>query len=94
MNKYESVMILKSDLKETEIKKVIDKFADLIKSNGTIESIEELGKKKLCYEIRKNKEGYYVIYYFESEPQFIIELERRYRITDEILKFIVVRKDD
>ena len=54
----------------------------------------ELGKKKLAYEIRKQNEGIYYLFEFESDPDFIKELERIYRITDEIMKFIVVRKDD
>ena len=55
-----------------------------------------MGKKKLAYEVKKNKEGYYVIYYFEIKPEdkeAISNIERFYRITDEILKFIVIRKD-
>ena len=53
-----------------------------------------MGKRKLAYEIKKNVEGYYVLYNFEANPGFIAELERVYRITDGILKFIVVRKED
>ena len=48
--------------------------------------------RKLAYEINKNKEGYYVVYDFEANPKLIAELERNYRITDEIIKFIVVKK--
>ena len=51
-------------------------------------------KKKLAYEIQKNKEGYYVVYNFEANPELISELERNYRIADEVIKFIVIRKDE
>ena len=55
---------------------------------------ENMGKKKLAYEVKKNKEAYYVVFTFEAAPESIAELERNYRITDEVIKFIVVRKDE
>ena len=53
-----------------------------------------MGKKKLAYEIKKNKEGYYVVINFESNPELIKELERVYRITDDVIKFLTIRKDE
>ena len=53
-----------------------------------------MGKRKLAYEIKKQSEGYYVVYTFEANPEFIKELERIYRITDSIMKFITIRKED
>lgn len=53
-----------------------------------------MGNRKLAYEIGKNTEGYYVVFDFTAKPELITELERNYRITDEIIKFIVVRKDE
>lgn len=93
MNKYESIVIINPNLTEEENKEVIEKIENLIKSNGNLEETEILGKKRLAYEIRKFSEGYYVLFNFESESEFIIELERNYRIIDEVIKFIVVRKD-
>ena len=94
MNKYESVIIINPSLEEQGIKDVITKFTDLINSDGKVESVEELGKKKLAYEIKKQSEGYYVVYTFEANPEFITELERIYRITDSVMKFITIRKED
>lgn len=91
MNKYESVIIINSSLEEAKIKATIEKFTSLINENGKVENVEETGTKKLAYEINKQKEGYYVVYHFEANPGFIAELERIYRITDEVIKFIVVR---
>ena len=62
MNKYESVVIINPSLEEEGLKAVIKKFEDLINQNGKVEKVEELGKKKLAYEIKKNKEAYYVVY--------------------------------
>ena len=92
MNKYESVIIINPNVEETALKALIEKFQTLINTDGKVEQVNELGKKKLAYEIKKNKEGYYVVYDFEANPKLIAELERNYRITDEIIKFIVVKK--
>ena len=92
MNKYESVIIINPNVEETALKAFIEKFQTLINTDGKVEQVNELGKKKLAYEIKKNKEGYYVVYDFEANPSLIAELERNYRITDEVIKFIVVKK--
>ena len=92
MNKYESVVIINPNVEETALKALIEKFQALINTDGKVEQVNELGKKKLAYEINKNKEGYYVVYDFEAKPSLIAELERNYRITDEVIKFIVVKK--
>ena len=94
MNQYESVIIINPNLEQEVIKTLIKKFEDLINTDGKVETINELGKRKLAYEIKKNKEGYYVVYTFEAKPELIAELERNYRITDEVIKFIVVRLEE
>jgi len=94
MKKYESVIIVNSNLDDGKIKALIEKFSKLVNEHGKVENVQEMGKKKLAYPIQKQEEGYYVVLNFEAEPAFIAELERVYRITDEILKFIVVRKED
>ena len=94
MNKYESVIIIDPNCTEEAIKALEDKFTGLINENGKVESVENMGKKKLAYEIKKNKEATYLLFNFEAKPSSIAELERNYRITDEILKFIVVRKEN
>ena len=94
MNKYETVMILDCTISEEDRNNAIEKVKNYIQENGEIEKNEDIGKRKLAYEIKRNKEGYYYIIEFMAEPESIVELERICRITDEILKFIVVRKDD
>ena len=94
MNKYESVIIINPSVEEQGVKDLITTYTDLINKNGKVEKVDELGKRKLAYEVKKNKEGYYVVFTFEAKPDSIVELERNYRITDEIIKFIVVRKDE
>jgi len=94
MNKYESVIIINPNLEGEAIKALIEKFSNLINNNGKVNSVEEVGKKKLAYEIKKNKEGYYIVFKFEANPELITELERIYRITDEVIKFIVIKEEE
>lgn len=94
MNKYESIIIIGQNVEEEGIKALISRFTDLINTEGKVSEVTEMGKRKLAYEIGKNKEAFYVLFNFEAKPELIAELERNYRITDEIIKFIVVRKDE
>jgi len=94
MNKYESVVIINPNVDEEAIKGLIKKFTDLINSDGKLEKVDELGKKRLAYEVQKNKEGYYLVFYFEANPSLISELERNYRITDEVIKFMSVKVEE
>lgn len=94
MNKYESIIIINPNAEEATLKALQDKFTGLINEFGKVESVEDLGVKRLAYEIKKIREGHYYIFNFEAKPELITELERVYRITDEVLKFITVRKED
>ncbi len=94
MNKYESVVIIDPSVEEEKVKELSQVFTDIINHDGKVEKIEELGKKKLAYEVKKNKEGYYVVINFEANPNLIAELERNYRIIDEVIKFITVKVEE
>jgi len=94
MNKYETVILISNQITEKQREDIITKITRLISENATIITKEELGERKLAYEIRKHTQAFYYIINFESEAAFIYELERNYRIIDEILKFIIVRQDD
>lgn len=89
---YETIMVLNASLDEEATKALIAKFTDLISANGTVESVDEWGKRKLAYEIEDETEGYYVLVNFTSDPEFPKELDRVYQITDGILRTIIVRK--
>ena len=94
MNKYESVIIINQNCTEEALKDLESKVTGLIKENGKVESYQNTGKKRLAYEVKKNKEGFYILINFEAKPDSIAELERNYRITDEVIKFIVVKKEN
>ena len=92
MNKYESIIIVNPNVDEAGLKALEEKFTGLINENGKVESVENMGKKKLAYEIQKFNEGTYMLFNFEAKPASIAELERVYRITDDVIKYIVVKK--
>ena len=89
-DKYEAVLVFSLKKDEEQIKALTEKFSDLIKANGTLTNVDEWGKKKLAYEINYESEGYYVLYNFESKPDFPAELERIINITDGVLRSVVV----
>lgn len=95
MNEYENVIIIKSDLSKEETSKVILKIENNIRNFAEITKKDDLGIKKLAYEIRKNNEGHYLVYQFQVEKkkrEFAIrEIERFYRITDEVIKFLIIK---
>lgn len=91
MNKYESVIIVNPNVDEEGIKALEKKFTDIINNDGKLEKIDNLGKRKLAYEVKKNNEGIYLVLTFEANADLIEELQRNYRITDEVIKFIVIK---
>ena len=94
MNKYETVFIINPSVEDAGVKELIEKFSNIINSDGKVEETKELGMKKLAYEINKQSEGNYVRINVEANPGLVKELERVYRITDEVMKFITIRKEE
>ena len=92
MNEYETIFIMKNDITTEQQKEVIKKIKGYLNKHATIIHVEDLGLKKLAYELRKCKTGY-LESDFKGESSIIAELERRYRINDNILKFITIKKD-
>lgn len=92
MKHYETMFIIKPTLVEEEIKQKIDFYKDVItKNGGVIETCLDMGMRNLAYEIKKHKRGYYFVIYFMTKPESILELERLYRINEDILRFIVIK---
>lgn len=91
---YETVMVISMKQGEEGIQALIEKFKALIEKHATLQSVDEWGKRKLAYLINKESEGYYVLMNFESEASFPAELDRIYKITDGIMRSLIIRKDD
>jgi small subunit ribosomal protein S6 len=91
--KYETVFIVKPDIDEEGIKGIVEKFKALVAGSGTLGEVEEWGKRRLAYPINDFTEGYYVLINFECTPDFPAELDRVYKITDGIMRSLIVCKD-
>lgn len=89
---YETLFIINPDLEESEISKTIDLVQEIITvGSGNILKVDKWGKRQLAYQIQKKREGYYVIIYFQGPPTLIDELNRRYKLTDPIMRYLVVQ---
>ncbi len=91
MNSYETLFVVNPNLSEEDTKAVIDKFTAIIGENGTVTEVKEWGKRRLAYPINYINEGYYVLVDFEAAAELPAELERRFRIDENVLRSIVVR---
>lgn len=91
---YETVMVFSMKQGEDGIQALIEKFKALIEKHATLQSVDEWGKRKLAYLINKEAEGYYVLMNFEAEADFPAELDRIYKITDGVIRSLIIRKPD
>ena len=91
---YETVMVISMKQGEDGIQALIEKFKALIEKHATLQSVDEWGKRKLAYLINKESEGYYVLMNFESEADFPAELDRIYKITDGVMRSLIIRKPE
>ena len=89
---YEAMVIYSLNNGEDGVNALNDKFKAMIEANGTMESVNEWGKRKLAYEIDDQTEGYYVLYTFSAKPEFPAELERVLGITDGVMRSLVTVK--
>ncbi|MCQ2406160.1 MAG: 30S ribosomal protein S6 [Oscillospiraceae bacterium] len=89
VEKYECMYIINPNFSEEETAAVVTKFKALVEANGTLDEMEEMGKRKLAYEINYLSEGYYVLVKFTSAPEFPAELDRVLGITDDILRSLI-----
>ncbi len=92
--KYETVFIVSPKLDEEATAKVEDRFKALVEKHGTGLEIEEWGKRRLAFPINDETEGRYTLMRFESDPAFPAELDRIYKITDGVMRSIIVCLDD
>ena len=87
--KYEVMYIINPNFSEEQTAAIVEKFKALVEANGTLDELEEMGKRKLAYEINYISEGYYVLMKFTSGPEFPAELDRILGITDGILRRLI-----
>ncbi len=92
MQSYETVIVFNCKDEEA-VPGLVEKFTNLIAENGTVDSVEEWGKRKLAYPINYETEGYYVLINFTSVPSFPAELDRNYNISDGVVRSLIVAKN-
>ena len=90
MAKYETMLVTSAALDEEASTALVGKFKTLIEAHGTIDSVDEWGKRRLAYPINKQEEGVYTLIKFTCTPEFPAELDRVYKITDGVLRRILV----
>ena len=91
---YETVMIFSMKQGEEGIQALIERFKNLIEQRATLKNVDEWGKRKLAYLINKESEGYYVLFDFESTAEFPAELDRRFRITEGVIRSLIIKKEE
>jgi small subunit ribosomal protein S6 len=95
MNHYETIYIVNPTLDDDSLKEAIDKFSNLIKKlKGSIVKVNEWGKRKLAYEVKRFDKGHYVVLDFCALPKMVTELERNLKLDDRILKYITIKIDE
>ncbi len=92
MYKYETLFVLQSELGEAQVKEVIERTRKLIESmQGTIDEVQEWGVRELAYPIQKQFRGIYTLLRYTSPPAVVQEVERNFKILDDVLRFVSVR---
>lgn len=91
---YEALYILDPSLSEEQIAALVARFQSVVEANGTVSEVNEWGKRRLAYPINDENEGIYTVINFTSEPDFPAELDRVYKITEGVMRSLIVAKED
>ncbi|HZK00386.1 MAG TPA: 30S ribosomal protein S6 [Tissierellaceae bacterium] len=94
MRKYEAMFIFVPDVEEEKRNQLLDRYKGIIEADGSISNVDEWGIRKLAYLINDIGEGYYVLINFESTPEVVNELDRISKISDIIMRHMIIRQDD
>lgn len=93
MRNYECIVIFRPDIEEEKRTAGLEKFKSIIATDGEVVSVDTWGTKRLAYEIMKFKEGFYYLINFKSSTELPKELERNFKISDDVIRFMVVNKE-
>lgn len=92
---YEVMFIVRPDVEDEEADKLIESLSTTVKTGGgVVKTAEKLGRRKLAYQVRKFNDGNYILLTVEADGPVVLELERRLRVTEQVIKFITVRTDE
>lgn len=94
MRQYETMYILRTGIDEEATEAAINRFKSIVEENGgAVDQIDRWGKRRLAYEIDKERDGYYVVMRFKAEPAVAKELDRVFKISGDVLRHIIIRED-
>ncbi|GKS14501.1 30S ribosomal protein S6 [Paenibacillus chitinolyticus] len=92
MRKYEVMYIIRTDIEQEQVQSTVEKFQGIITNGGgEITKHDLMGKRRLAYEIEKFRDGHYVLVHFNAEPAVVAELDRVMKISDEIIRYLIVK---
>lgn len=92
MRQYETMYILKPEIETEQTTELVQKYQNFVTENGgSIDQLQEIGKRRMAYEIDRSREGFYVLMQFSADTDFTRELERIMRLEDKVLRFLTVR---
>ena len=95
MNKYEAMYVITPELEDEAIKGIIEKYTGIITANGgEIEKVDEWGRRRLAYPINDLNEGHYVLMTFTSSPELPAELDRVYKITEGVMRSLIIAHEE
>lgn len=93
MKKYESILVFKPDMEDAVREEALEKFKAIIERYGTVEKVDDWGKRRLAYQIQKIQEGHFYLLNFAASEDLPAELERNYKISDQVLRYNIIRLD-
>jgi len=95
MKDYEIMYIIRPNIEEEAQKSLIERFTNILTDNGAeIEKVDELGSRRLAYEINDFRDGYYVVINFKGDTQAVNEFDRQAKFSDDIIRHMVIRLDE
>ena len=94
MNRYEAIFVISPEADEEKIQSLIERMKGIIEENGSVENIDEWGKRKLAYEVKGFNEGFYVLMNFTADTAIPAEMDRVFKITDGIIRHMILREDE
>ncbi|MBI1941029.1 MAG: 30S ribosomal protein S6 [Acidobacteria bacterium] len=95
MRKYEMIFVVRPDLPEEEVDKLVAQMEGVVTgTGGRVEKVEKMGRRRLAYRVQRHREGFYVFFTVEGDGDTVKEFERRLKVTDTVIKFLTVRTDE
>ncbi len=94
MKKYEVVLIFAPNMEEEERNTLVERFKGIVEANGTVDNVDVWGSRKLAYEINDFQEGYYVLLNITSGADVVDEIDRIAKITDNVIRHMIIREDE